>query len=65
MATILDYMTTREVAEMMRVSIRTVYRLARAGKIRRCHPAARRAVFSREEVLAYLRSTREGAAATA
>ena len=54
-------LTLSEVAELLRVSRRSVERLVRAGRIRVVHPVPGRTLVERREVDAYLASLRRAA----
>ncbi|MGC8876948.1 helix-turn-helix transcriptional regulator [Thermus sp.] len=52
-------LTIREVAQALGVSRMTVYRLIRAGRLKRVYPTPRSARITRESLLAFLRSLEE------
>lgn len=52
-------LTIKEVAQALGVSRMTVYRLIRAGRLRRVYPTPRSARITRESLEAFLRSLEE------
>lgn len=52
-------LTIREVAQALGVSRMTVYRLIRAGRLKRVYPTPRSARITRESLEAFLRSLEE------
>lgn len=51
-----EVLTLSEVAERLRVSTRTVRRLAAAGRLRVIHPSPGRTCITRRELAAYIAS---------